>query len=89
MTDRTVDELKRFGGIGSTGNNNFTELKDIPEKYLDSQGNFTGKYVCAQVNNELIRSPQFDIIKSGMEYGHLLTFAYEKLESDRVRSLDE
>ena len=89
LTDRTVDELKRFGGIGSTGNNNFTELKDIPEKYLDAQGNFTGKYVCAQVNNEMIRSPQFDIIKSGMEYGHLLTFAYEKLESDKVRSLDE
>ena len=64
-------------------------MKDIPEKYLDAQGNFTGKYVCAQVKNELIRSPQFDIIKSGMEYGHLLTFAYEKLESDRVRRLEE
>lgn len=47
LIDRTVDELKRLGGMVSTGNNNFLELKDIPSKYLDKDGNFTKEYVCA------------------------------------------
>jgi len=57
LVDRTVDELKRLGGLVSTGNNNFTELKDIPSKYLDENGNFKGTYVAAEVDNELIESP--------------------------------
>ena len=57
LVDRTVDELKRLGGMVSTGNNNFLELKDIPAKYLDETGKFTGEYVCAQVDDELVESP--------------------------------
>lgn len=33
LVDRTVDELKRLGGLGSTGTNNFLELSNLPEKY--------------------------------------------------------
>ena len=29
LIDRTVDELKRLGGVGSTGTNNFLELENI------------------------------------------------------------
>lgn len=84
LVDRTVDELKRLGGIISTGNNNFTELKDIPSKYLDADNNFTGNYVCAQVNNELIESPQLDIIEEQMLYGEILTAAYLQRESQEI-----
>jgi len=57
LVDRTVDELKRLGGIVSTGNNNFVELQDVPSKYLDEEGRFKGTYVAAEVDNELIESP--------------------------------
>lgn len=76
LIDRSVDELKRFGGVVSTGNNNFMELRDIPKKYLDEGGNFTGKYKCAQVANEIIGSPQYPLLQEIMEIGELATAAY-------------
>ena len=85
LIDRTVDELKRLGGIVSTGNNNFIELKDVPQKYLDEDGNFKGTYVCAEVNNELIESPQIDQIEERMFYGELLTTAYNKKEAAKIK----
>lgn len=71
LVDRTVDELKRLGGLGSTGNNNFTQLTNIPSKYLDKNGNFTGKYTCAEVNNEEVGSPQYKEMKEKMYEGQL------------------
>lgn len=71
LIDRTVDELKRLGGLGSTGNNNFTQLKNIPVKYLDKNGDFTGKYICAEVDNEEVSSPQFEQMSIEMYEGQL------------------
>lgn len=84
LIDRTVDELKRLGGMVSTGNNNFLELKDIPVKYLDKDGRFTQEYVCAQVNDELIESPQAPLIKELMYTGELSTAVYLKQEQERI-----
>lgn len=84
LVDRTVDELKRLGGMVSTGNNNFLELKDIPAKYLDENGKFTGEYVCAQVDDELIESPQAPLLKELMYRGELTTAAYLKIEEERI-----
>lgn len=89
LIDRTVDELKRLGGVVSTGNNNFIELKDVPEKYLDGNGNFKGTYVCAEVDNELIESPQIESIQERMEYGEILTAAYNKEEARKLRQYRE
>ena len=89
LIDRTVDELKRLGGIVSTGNNNFTELKDVPAKYLDENGNFKGTYICAEVDNELIESPQISEIQDRMEYGEILTAAYNAEENRRLRAYKE
>lgn len=71
LVDRTVDELKRLGGLGSTGNNNFVQLTNIHRKYLDKNGNFTGKYRCAEVNNEEVSSPQYEEMKEKMYEGQL------------------
>jgi hypothetical protein len=38
LTNRLVDQVKRNGGDGSTGINNFTELTNIPEHWLDKDG---------------------------------------------------
>lgn len=65
LIDRTVDELKRLGGLGSTGTNNFLELPNLPEKYKN------GKYRCAEVDNEEIASPQFETLQSTMYEGEL------------------
>ena len=83
LVDRTVDELKRLGGVVSTGNNNFLELQDIPEKYIEN-GKFTGKYICAQVDNELIESPQIFAIHDAMIYGEISTAAYLQEETKRI-----
>lgn len=66
LVDRTVDELKRAGGEGSTGVNNYVELKDVPAKYIGADGTFSGKYVCTEVQNELIQSPQYDMLVETM-----------------------
>ena len=89
LIDRTVDELKRLGGLVSTGNNNFTELKDIPAKYLDADGRFTGEYVCAEVDNELIQSPQIEAIEERMRYGEIVTAAYLSREEDEISAFRE
>lgn len=68
LVDRTVDELKRLGGLGSTGVNNFVELTHIPQKYLEN-GQFTGKYRCAEVDNEMVSSPQFEQMQQSMYEG--------------------
>ena len=89
LIDRTVDELKRLGGMVSTGNNNFLELKDIPAKYLDADGKFTGEYVCAQVDDELIESPQYPLLTDLMYRGELATTVYLKLEEQRISEFRE
>lgn len=71
LKDRTTDEIKRFGGVDSTGQNNYLELKDIPKKYLDSFGNFTGKYKCSIVNDKKLDSPQYQVIYDLMYESHL------------------
>ena len=79
LIDRTVDELKRLGGTGSTGTNNFTELVGIPEKYVN------GKYTCAEVDNELIASPQFEFLKDRMYQGELRqNVIRNKIEEERA-----
>lgn len=89
LIDRTVDELKRLGGLVSTGVNNFLELQDIPDKYKDQDGNFTGKYVCAEADNELIQSPQYQEFVDQMYSGQLATTVYNKLVDERIdRYLD-
>lgn len=89
LVDRTVDELKRFGGIVSTGNNNFMELQDIPEKYLDSDGNFTGQYICAEVKDEIVSSSQFDEIHQMMQDGQIRLAAYLEEESQQISEFRE
>ena len=65
LIDRTTDELKRLGGLGSTGTNNFLELPNLPEKYKD------GKYKCAEVDNEMTASPQLEWFQSAVYEGEL------------------
>lgn len=85
LIDRTVDELKRLGGLVSTGNNNFTELKDVPSKYLDENGNFKGTYVAAEVDNELIESPQLEDIEQQMTYGEISVATYLQEEEKAIK----
>lgn len=63
LTNRLVDQIKRNGGDGSTGINNFTELTNIPEHWLDKDGQFTGEYRCCEIKDEEIASPQIEEIK--------------------------
>lgn len=66
LTDRLVYQVKRNGGDGSTGINNFTELTNIPEHWLDKDGQFTGEYRCCEIKDEKIASPQIEEIKTLM-----------------------
>lgn len=66
LTNRLVDQVKRNGGDGSTGINNFTELTNIPEHWLDKDGMFTGEYRCCEIKDEEIASPQIEEIKTLM-----------------------
>lgn len=78
LVDRTVDELKRLGGLGSTGTNNFTELQNLPEKYKD------GKYRCAEVDNEETASPQLEFLRSTMYESELRqNVIYKMLDEQR------
>ena len=63
LSDRTVDELKRAGGFVSTGINNFMELTNIPQHWLDKDGQFTGEYRCCEIKDEEVASPQIEEIK--------------------------
>lgn len=66
LSDRTVDELKRAGGFVSTGINNFVELTNIPQHWLDKDGQFTGEYRCCEIKDEEVASPQIEEIKTLM-----------------------
>ena len=77
LTNRLVDQVKRNGGDGSTGINNFMELTNIPEHWLDKDGQFTGEYRCCEIKDEEIASPQIEKIKRLM------------ISSSRTRALRE
>lgn len=66
LSDRTVDELKRAGGFVSTGINNFMELTNIPQHWLDKDGQFTGEYRCCEIKDEEVASHQIEEIKTLM-----------------------
>lgn len=66
LSDRTVDELKRAGGFISTGINNFTELTNIPQHWLDENCKFKGEYRCCEIKDEEVASPQIKTIKTLM-----------------------
>jgi hypothetical protein len=83
LVDRTVDELKRAGGEGSTGVNNYIELKNVPKKYVKN-GMFTGKYVCAEIDNEEIKSPQYDMLKETMETSMIRQSVINKLTDNEI-----
>ena len=89
LIDRTVDELKRLGGLGSTGNNNFTQLAEFPSKYLDKNGHFTGKYVCAEVDNEEVGSPQYEEMKEKMYSGQLRSLIIDQEVAKRTAIEEE
>lgn len=73
LIDRTVDELKRLGGMVSTGTNNFEGLVGLPDRYQK------GVYVSAEVNNEMIESPQVEYMKPLVYTGQLRQTAYSML----------
>ncbi len=86
LVDRTVDELKRLGGLGSTGINNFTQLANIPSKYK-KDGNFTGKYVVAEVDNEMVSSPQYKEISDKMYQGQVRWDVIENRMSNELATV--
>lgn len=73
LIDRTVDELKRLGGMVSTGTNNFEGLVGLPERYQN------GTYVSAEVDNEMIESPQVKYMRPLVYTGQLRQTAYSML----------
>lgn len=88
LVDRTVDELKRAGGEGSTGVNNYIELKNVPKKYVKN-GMFTGKYVCAEIDNEEIKSPQYDMLKETMETSMIRQSVINKLTDYAINEFEK
>lgn len=73
LIDRTVDELKRLGGMVSTGTNNFEGLVGLPDRYQK------GVYVSAEVDNEMIESPQVEYMRPLVYTGQLGQTAYSML----------
>ena len=73
LIDRTVDELKRLGGMVSTGTNNFEGLVGLPDRYQK------GVYVSAEVDNEMIESPQVEYMRPLVYTGQLRQTAYSIL----------
>lgn len=73
LIDRTVDELKRLGGMVSTGTNNFESLVGLPDRYQK------GVYVSAEVDNEMIESPQVEYMRPLVYTGQLRQTAYSML----------
>lgn len=73
LIDRTVDELKRLGGMVSTGTNNFEGLVGLPDRYQK------GVYVSAEVDNEMIESPQVEYMRPLVYTGLLRQTAYSML----------
>lgn len=77
LSDRTTDEIKRLGGNGSTGLNNFLDLAQIPDKYK-KDGVFTGKYVVAEINDEEVGSTQAQEMSEKMYEGQFRSMAYKQ-----------
>lgn len=73
LIDRTVDELKRLSGMVSTGTNNFEGLVGLPDRYQK------GVYVSAEVDNEMIESPQVEYMRPLVYTGQLRQTAYSML----------
>ena len=73
LIDRTVDELKRLGGMVSTGTNNFEGLVGLPDRYQK------GVYVSAEVDNEMVESPQVEYMRPLVYTGQLRQTAYSML----------
>lgn len=88
LVDRTVDELKRLGGVGSTGTNNFLELENIPSKYI-KDGKFTGKYVQAEADNEMVGSSQIEDIRKLVYEGQLKYLIYLSQEQEALQELEQ
>lgn len=78
LIDRTVDELKRLGGMVSTGTNNFEGLVGLPDRYQK------GVYVSAEVDNEMIESPQVEYMRPLVYTGQLRQTAYSMLCDDYI-----
>ena len=77
LIDRTVDELKRLGGMNSTGDNNFMDLQNVPEQYLEN-GRFTGEYVVAEIKDSEVASQQVKDLETQSYRGTLARILYKK-----------
>lgn len=77
LIDRTVDELKRLGGMNSTGDNNFMDLQNVPEQYLEN-GRFTGEYVVAEIKDSEVASQQVKDLETQSYRGELTRMLYKK-----------
>ena len=72
LIDRSVDQHKRLGGLISTGQNNVLDIPGIPTKY-----------VCAEVDNEMIGSSLQDDLSKMIEDGELRS-AYMRTQLDKA-----
>ena len=72
LSDRSVDQHKRLGGLISTGQNNVLDIPGIPTKY-----------VCAEVDNEMVSSALQDDLSKMIEDGELRS-AYMRTQLDKA-----
>ena len=72
LSDRSVDQHKRLGGLISTGQNNVLDIPGIPTKY-----------VCAEVDNEMVSSALQDDLAKMIEDGELRS-AYMRTQLDKA-----
>ena len=77
LIDRTTDQLKRLGGLGSTGDNNATWIPGMPKTYK-----------CAEINNEMITSPQYELVGNLMREGAIKSAYIQQLADERGISFD-
>ena len=82
LIDRTVNELKRLGGMNSTGDNNFMDLKQVPEQYIGPDGKFTGEYVCAEIKDSEVASQQVRDIEAQSYRGELTRMLYKRAAAE-------
>lgn len=83
LVNRSEDEFKRFGGLGSTGTNNNIEIVGAPKDYT-----------CAEINDDEVGSKQADYIKQLMSEGewrqayklHLIDQGISKQEASEKSS---
>lgn len=72
LSDRSIDQHKRLGGLISTGQNNVLDIPGIPTKY-----------VCAEVDNEMIGSSLQNDLAKMIEDGELRS-AYMRTQLDKA-----